>query len=144
MNPNPYLKQYQKTQITTASPEKLLIMLYDGAIQYSLQAKIHLENKNISEAHTLLLRAQAIVTEFMSSLSFDPNPEVARNLYSLYDFIKYKLIQANIKHDPTMIDDAVDILKTLKSAWEEAIVIAAKERKEKDGFDEDSSSSQTV
>ena len=76
----------------------------------------------------------------MSSLSFDPNPEVARNLYSLYDFIKYKLIQANIKHDPTMIDDAVDILKTLKSAWEEAIVIAAKERKEKEGSDEDSSS----
>lgn len=142
MNPNPYLKQYQTTQITTASPEKLLLMLYDGAIQYSLQAKMHIEKKNIEAAHTLLLKAQAIVTEFMSTLSFEPNPEIAGNLYSLYDFVNYKLVQANIKHDPTMIDDAVGILKTLKSAWEEAVIIAAKEKKEEDTESDESTSYQ--
>lgn len=127
---NPYLKQYQTTQITTASPEKLLLMLYDGAIQYSLKAKGYIEQKNIQEAHNYLLKAQAIVTEFMSSLSFEPNPELAQNLYNLYEFINYKLVQANIKQDTKMIDEALGILKTLKSAWEEAVIIAAKERKQ--------------
>ena len=59
---NPYLKQYQQTQVQTASPEKILIMLYDGAIQFLNKAKTGMENKNIEETHNNIVRAQRIIS----------------------------------------------------------------------------------
>ena len=94
---NPYLKQYQKTQVETASSEKILIMLYDGAIQFLNKAKVSIEQKSIEESHNNIIGAQRIINEFMNTLDFKIGGEVAKNLYSLYDYLNYRLIQANLK-----------------------------------------------
>ncbi len=125
---NPYLKQYQQTQVQTSSPEMLLIMLYDGAIQFLNKAKIGIENNDIEEIHNNILGAQRIITEFMSTLNMKIGGEVARNLYNLYDYLHYRLVQANLKKDAAMVDEVLVHLKDLKQTWEEAIKIAAKER----------------
>lgn len=129
-NPNSaaHLKQYQQTQIQTATPEKLLIMLYNGAINFLNKAKVYIEQKDYAQTNTFLLKAQAIISEFMNTIDWDPNPEFAQNLYSLYDFMNNTLIQANINKDSEKIDVVIDLLKTLKSAWEEAAIKVAKER----------------
>lgn len=125
---NVHVKQYQQTQIQTATPEKLLIMLYNGAINFLNKSKAYMEQRDFAQTNTFLLKAQAIITEFMNTIDWEPNPEFAQNLYNLYEFMNYTLVQANIRKDPEKIDVVIDLLKTLKSAWEEAAVKVAKER----------------
>ena len=126
---NPYLKQYQQNAVTTASPEQILIMLYDGAIQFLNKAKRAMEEHNIEETHNNIMRTERIITEFMNTLDMEIGGEVAKNLYSLYKYLNYRLVQANIKKDISMIDEVLAHLKDLKQTWEEAIRIAAREKK---------------
>ncbi|NLF83220.1 MAG: flagellar export chaperone FliS [Candidatus Gastranaerophilales bacterium] len=125
---NPYLKQYQQSQIQTAPPEQILIMLYDGAIQFLNKALVALEQKNIQESHNNIIGAQNIIMEFMNTLNMDIGGEVARNLYSLYEYPHYRLIQANINRNAEMVQEVLRHLKDLKATWEEAIRIAAREK----------------
>lgn len=128
---NPYLKQYQRTQVQTSSPEKLLIMLYDGAIQFLNKAKVAIDNKNIQEIHNNIVGAQKIITEFMNTLDMKVGGDVAVNLYNLYEYLHYRLVQANLKRDPEMIDEVLAHLKELKGTWEEAIKIASRDKESK-------------
>lgn len=135
---NPYLKQYQQTQIQTSSPEKILIMLYDGAIQFLNKAKVAVENKNIEETHNNIISAQRIITEFMNTLDIKTGGEVAKNLFSLYEYLHYRLVQANLKKDTSMIDEVLVHLKDLKQTWEEAIKIAQREKSQQQEHTESS------
>ncbi len=128
--PNPYAKQaetYKKNQIETATPEEILIMLYDGAIRFLMVAKKAYQDKNAEKFGTHLIKAQHIIREFMNSLDMEIGGEMAVNLYNLYDYLHFRLVQANIKKDVAMIDEVVDHLRRLKQTWEEAIVLAKRE-----------------
>lgn len=125
---NQYVKQYQKTTVETASNEKILIMLYDGAIQFLNKAKIALNEKNWEQSHNNLMGAQKIIEEFINTIDKEPNPELAQNLINLYEYFITRLVQANMKHEIAPIDEVLKFLKELKSTWEEAISIAQKER----------------
>ncbi len=127
---NQYVKQYQKTTVETASNEKILIMLYDGAIQFLNKAKIALNEKNYEQSHNNLMGAQRILEEFINTIDKEPNPELATNLINLYEYFISRLVHANIKHEIAPIDEVLKFLKELKSTWEQAIVIAQKERAE--------------
>lgn len=128
---NPYAKQaeqYKKNQIETASPEEILIMLYEGAIRFLLVAKKANDEKNIEKCHKNIVKAQHIIQEFMASLDMDIGGEMAANLLRLYEYLNYQLVQANIKKDMALIDEVLDHLRSLKATWEEAIRIAQRER----------------
>lgn len=125
---NPYLKQYQQSQIQTASPEQILIMLYDGAIQFLNKALRCMEEKDIQETHNNIIAAQRIISEFMNTLDVEAGGEVCKNLYSLYEYLHYRLVQANIQKSPDMINEVLRHLKDLKATWEEAIKIASKDK----------------
>lgn len=137
MNPNPYLKQYQQSQIQTASPEQILIMLYDGAIQFLNKALKAMNENDIQESHNNNVAAQNIITEFMNTLDMDLGGEVAQNLYSLYEYLYYKLVQANVHKNSADIEEVIRHLKELKQTWEEAIKIASREKRETARHDED-------
>ena len=125
---NQYVKQYQKTTVETASNEKILIMLYDGAIQFLNKAKIALNEKNWEQSHNNLMGAQKIIEEFINTIDKEPNPELAKNHISLYEYFITRLVQANMKHEIAPIDEVLKFLKELKATWEQAIAIAQKER----------------
>lgn len=115
---NPY-NQYRQTSIETASPEKLLIMLYDGAIKFLNQAKTGMTEGNIETTNNALLKTQNIIDELMISLNMDMG-EIAQSLYNLYDYFKRRLIEANTKKDINMLDEVLNYLTELRSAWVEA------------------------
>ena len=125
-NENPY-NQYKQTAIQTASPEKLLIMLYDGAIKFANQAKANIMAKNIEEANTFIIKTQDIITELMFTLDMDY--EISKNLYRIYDFINWRLFQANLKQDAMLIEIVVNIMMGLRSTWAEAALIVKKEER---------------
>ena len=124
---NQYVKQYQKSSIETASREQILIMLYDGAIQFLNKAKIAMKNKDIEEQNKNLIAAQNIIQEFINSLDHEIAPQLAQNLQSLYEYFLRRLVFANIKKKVEPIDEVLQYLKSLKMTWEKAIRLAQQE-----------------
>lgn len=112
---------YQQNEVMTASRSKLLIMLYDGAIKFSRFSKVSIDEGNIENTNKYLCKVQDIISELMISLNMDY--EISKSLYSLYDYMKYRLIQANIKKDKEMIDEVIGMLTELKETWEKAMTM---------------------
>jgi flagellar protein FliS len=123
MNPtlanNPYA-QYQQTQIETAPPERLLLMLYDGAIRFCHTAKIAMQNKDVKTANANCIKVQNILTELMVTLRMDVGGDLARNLFDLYEYMRNQTIQANMNKDPQPLEHVMAHLKELREAWAQA------------------------
>lgn len=113
---------YLKTQVQTASKEQLLLMLFDGAIRFSEQAKARIEARDFEMSYLLLVKSQRIVMELITALDAKRiEAELFQNLMSLYNFIYQKLVEANMRRRTESIDQAVGILRHLRDTWAEAI-----------------------
>ena len=82
---------YKRVKIETATPEALILMLYDGALRFMTQAEQAFEEKSIEKINNNLVRVQAIFTELQTSLDKSKGGEIATNLERLYIFFKEKL-----------------------------------------------------
>ncbi|OHB70224.1 MAG: flagellar export chaperone FliS [Planctomycetes bacterium RBG_16_43_13] len=121
-------EQYLENQIMTATKEELLIMLFDGAIRFSEQAKVKIDEKDVEGSCKLLIKSQRIVVELMSSLNKGIlSAELYNNLMGIYNFIYLRLIDANMKKEKGKIDEALKILRIMRDAWSDAV---EKNRKE--------------
>jgi len=116
-------RKYLKTQIQTASREQLVLMLYDGAIRFSEQAKDRLASRDYDGAHGLLIRAQNIVLELLYALDRKTGGEIAEKLSGLYTYCYSRLIEANVYHQPERVDESSNVLRDLREAWAKAIEI---------------------
>ena len=112
---NPYLQ----SKVMTATPEELVLMLYDGAIRFMNQAVVQLEAENKPAAHEASIRAQAIVAELMGGLNMDV--EISANLMSLYDYLQYVMVNANIHKNVDQSRHAIEMLRELRETWQEAM-----------------------
>lgn len=117
---NPYLKN----QIETASQEQILIMLYDGAINFLNKAKKAIKENNIEQSCQNLIKAQNIISELQNSLVITDENIVSKDLYKLYAYFNKRLVFANIKRKIEPIDEVLEHLKGLKETWKKAIIIA--------------------
>lgn len=106
---------YKNQQIMTASPAELTLMLYNGAIRFTSESIMALEDGDLNKCHNANLRAQNIVREFR--LTLDMQYEISQNWSALYEYITYRLIQANIKKDKAMLAEARGLLTELRDAW---------------------------
>lgn len=113
---------YKTQQVMTASPQELVMMLYNGAIRFVTESIRAIEAKELSKAHEANIRAQNIVRELMNSL--DMNNEVSQGLYQLYDYLEFRLIQANVKKDPEQLEEAKTMLTELRDTWFQAMKVA--------------------
>lgn len=113
------LNKYKENSITSATPEELTLMLYDGAIKFMNIAKFSIEKKEMEKAHNSLLRAQDIINELNHSL--DMKYEISNELRDLYDFILINLVDGNLKKDKKPIDDALSITTEMRDTWKEVI-----------------------
>ncbi|MGI6444450.1 MAG: flagellar export chaperone FliS [Candidatus Ozemobacteraceae bacterium] len=112
---------YKKTQIETATPENLILMLYDGALRFMGQAEEAFEEKNIERISNLLVRVQAIFSELLSSLDKEKGGEIAANLERLYLFFMRQLSEANVKKDPKPMLQIKPLVLDLRNTWEQAM-----------------------
>lgn len=120
--PNPY-SQYRQTQIQTAPPEQLVMMLYDGAIRFGLQAVESIKANDLAAASNSLVRVQDILNELMLSLNSDAG-EIADQLHQLYDYFLRRTIEANLKKDAAIVEEVLQFLRELRSTWAEAMTLA--------------------
>jgi len=110
-----------KTEIQNASREQLVLMLYDGALKYCQDGKEAMARKDKEAAHQHLTKAQNIVMELLYALDRKKAGEIGDNLASLYTYSYNRLVEANVYQEPQRIDDAMSVLKGLRSAWEQAM-----------------------
>ena len=122
------LKQYQQTQVSTSSPEKILLMLYDGAINFSRIAQEKAANGDKSERGKYVSKAQAIVAELMNTLDHEVGGVVAERLTQLYMYIINEYVHANVNNSVSSLGNTIKILSMLRDTWAEAIEIVKKER----------------
>jgi flagellar secretion chaperone FliS len=115
--------QYQYNQIMSASPEKILLMLYDGAIRFIRQAIYGLEEENLTLFHQGIKKTMAIITEFSDSLDHTIGGEIAENLDALYDFMIRELTKANLHKDIEKLRTVEKLLVDLRATWGEATEI---------------------
>jgi flagellar secretion chaperone FliS len=116
-----YFNQYRNNQINTASPEQLLIMLYDGAIRFINEASQHLSEGRIAPRGTAIGKAMAIISELAATLDHEIGGEIAGNLAALYDYMLRELTQANLHDDPQRLESVRSMLAGLRETWMAAI-----------------------
>jgi flagellar secretion chaperone FliS len=115
---NPF-QTYQKQAVSTSRPEELTYMLYQGLVKYIRIAKNSLENKNFEESNTYILRSQDILSELMITLK--KGYPVTDSLLSMYDYMKARLIQANINKDQQILEEVETYAVELSETWYNAM-----------------------
>ncbi len=108
---------YLETEVLTATPQKLQLMLIDGALRFVELARHHWKNDKDEEACEALIRAQRIVTELLGGLNKDVDPDLAGKVASIYLFVFRTLLAANNERDEEKLDDVVRILNIERETW---------------------------
>jgi flagellar protein FliS len=116
---NKAAQMYQKNSIQTASPARLTLMLYDGAVKFSNLAIEGLEEGNIEKAHNNIVKVQKIIVEFRATL--DMKYPVAKDFDNVYDYIYRRLVEANMKKDKEIMEEALKHIKTMRDTWKEVM-----------------------
>jgi flagellar protein FliS len=110
--------RYLETAVETASPARLIVMLYDGAIRFINEAAYAMQQRDYETQNAKLQRAQKIFAELISSLDFDKGGEIAENLFRLYTYMYNQLVEANINDDAARLEHVVGLLCELREAWD--------------------------
>ncbi|WP_214807194.1 MULTISPECIES: flagellar export chaperone FliS [unclassified Exiguobacterium] len=118
---NPYAT-YQTNSVTTALPQDLTLMLYEGLIKFAMMAKRNIEQGNIQDKNTYIQKAQAIIMELQ--LTLNKSISLSTDLNNLYDYMQGRLIDANIKNDVTAIDEVIGFAEEFRETWKEAMKLA--------------------
>lgn len=110
--------RYLETAVETASPARLIVMLYDGAIRFINEANYAMRQRDYETQNYKLQRAQKILAELISSLDFEKGGEIAENLFRLYTYMYNQLVEANIQDAPERLEHVVVLLSELREAWD--------------------------
>lgn len=121
MNPagsyNAYAQVDLSATVGTASPVKLIQMLYDGALKAIRVGQEQLKQGNISAKVESISKAIAIIEELNASLNPEVEGELSEKLASLYDYIIRRLVHANVNNDLAPLQEVEKLLSGIRDAW---------------------------
>lgn len=126
MYPNGY-NVYKNNSVNYASKEQLLLMLTEGAVKFAKIARQAMIDKDIPKAHNTLIRLQDIFTELMISLD-KTKGDWTETLFSVYNFIKEKLAEANLTKNLEILDEIIPLIEDVNNIWQEAYKESIKSR----------------
>lgn len=118
-NGNPHAA-YKQASVDTATPEKLLIMLFNGGIKFLHQGEQALEQRDYTIANLSLIKVQDILTELIDTLDMERGGEISQNLYNLYVFYRNEVINANINKDFARLKPVLDFFTVFRDTWIQA------------------------
>lgn len=106
-------------KVNNASPEELILILYQSCEQYIQQGIDFVEQKNYEQANIYIQKAERIISELRCTLNHEY--EIAEQLDKLYAYMYDKLVQGNIKSNIEDLTATLNIVKELREAWESAM-----------------------
>lgn len=113
---------YQDSKILTASPAELTLLLYEGAIKFCNLAMMAMEKKDYSKANLNIIKAEKIITELRTTLDF--KYQVAKSFEEVYSYIYSRLIEANIRKDTQLLEEALGYIREMRDTWKEVMHLA--------------------
>ncbi len=116
---NEYIKVNSQEAVSDASPHRLIQMLMDGALQRMAEGKGAMQRNATGDKGIALGKAISIVGGLSDSLNLEVEGGLPQKLAKLYEYMVHCLMTANINNDASLIDEAINTLKTIKSGWDE-------------------------
>lgn len=110
---------YQNNAIQTASPAELTLMLYEGAIKFNNIAIMALEEGNVEKVHLNIVKVENIILELRSTL--DHKYPVAEDFDRVYEYIYRCLVDANVKKDKEILEEALGYIREMRDTWKEVM-----------------------
>ena len=126
MSYNPYnkcVKKYQQSNVNTADPKKIMIMLFEACLQFLQKAVAGIEQKNLAEKTTNINSAKQILREFMRTIDLENGNDTSKHLYLFYNKQINVLTKASVSRDAEAVKQVIQDLSDIKAAFEEAIRI---------------------
>jgi flagellar protein FliS len=125
MSRNKPWDSYRKVATQTATPGQLVLMLYDGALNFLEKALAGFENKDPlmfnQTINNNIVRAQAIIHEMNASLNMTAGGDAAANFRRLYNYFYRRLTQANRAKEKAPIQETISNLRVLRDSWAEML-----------------------
>ncbi|MBM7570233.1 flagellar export chaperone FliS [Aquibacillus albus] len=110
---------YKNNAVTTASPGELTLMLYNGCLKFIKLAKQGMEQQDYELKNTNIQKAQHIIQELMVTL--DQDAPIAKDVMPLYDYINRRLLEANVQNDPSILEEANNLVMEFRDTWKEVM-----------------------
>lgn len=121
-NPQEALKQYRQlgieSEVSNASPHRLIQLLFEGALSRLAAAQGAIERNDVAVKGELIGKAISIVGGLRASLDMNAG-EISERLDQLYEYINFKLLEASAQNDVEKVNEVIQLLKTVKSGWDE-------------------------
>ena len=115
-------QQYNRNKILTATPAELTLLLYEGAIKFCNIAQVAIEKNDTEKAHTNIVKAEMIIEELQSTLN--RKYPVAEDFDNVYKYIYSLLVDAYMKIDSQVLDQALVELRGMRDTWKEVMAKA--------------------
>ena len=112
-------QQYNRNKVLTASPAELTLLLYEGAIKFCNIAAVAIEKNDMEKAHTNIVKAEMIIEEFKATLNH--KYPVAEDFDKLYKYIYGLLVDANMRKDLEILEQATNELRGMRDTWKEVM-----------------------
>lgn len=112
------INQYQYVQVMTADGVRIIVMLYEGIVRFNKQAQDSMRDGDVKGRGIYINKSIAILGELINSLNMEAGGEIAKSLYSLYEFSIQQITTANMKNDPSLLDSVNRVITELKGGWE--------------------------
>lgn len=107
---------YLNTQVMTATPQKLQLMLIDGAIRFANQTITLWQDGDIENATESLNRCRRIVTEILGGVKQDGS-RLPKQINAIYMFIFRQLTEAQLEQNQDKVKDVVKVLEIEQDTW---------------------------
>jgi flagellar protein FliS len=111
------INTYLQTEVESRTPLELVVMLYDGALRFTNEAREAILRRDIRTRQRSLSRALDIVSELQSTLDMESGGALAAELDRLYRYVHERLTDASVRQDAKPLDDALRVLTTLREGW---------------------------
>jgi flagellar protein FliS len=108
---------YRRTAVQSSSPLGLVVMLYDGAIKFVLEAREAIARNDVRARTNAVSRALAIVAELQNTLNLKEGGEVGLELDRLYSYVSARLLDVTAKADDEAAKEVYKLLSTLRDGW---------------------------
>ena len=111
--------EYLTTDVLTAAPQKLQLLLIEGAIRFGRQAELHWQRHENEAAFNAVVRCQEIVTQLIAGLAENLETPLVRQISAVYAFIYRALVSAAFHHNADKLAEALRVLEIERETWQQ-------------------------
>lgn len=110
---------YLATEVNTATPQKLQLMLVEAAIRFARQGLLHWQRGEEEQAGESLIRCQDIFGEILGGMRPEHNPELVRKVAGIYVYLLRELTDAHLEHDAKAVENVIRVLEVERGTWQQ-------------------------